>query len=153
MPNSQVKKIFDRVVADIKITKFRLTNTITHVAVIVFRGKIIAEATNRIGFRSRESRSYSNTYIHPEKNIHAEINVIKVLGSYNKLKDADMYILKFGRNDCDDKFINSKPCAKCECYLKKCIRLYGLKNIYYSSSPLHSPLYSPLHSPLYSPPP
>ena len=150
MPNSQVKKIFDKVIADIKIAKFRLTNIITHIAVIVSRGKIIAEATNRIGFRSRDSRSYSNTYVHPDKNIHAERNVIKALGSHSKLKNADMYILKFGRNECSDQFINSKPCAKCECYLKKCIRLYGLKNIYYSSSPWVN---SPLHSPLHSPPP
>jgi hypothetical protein len=144
MPNSQVKKIFDKVITDIKIAKFRLTNIITHVAVIVSRGKIIAEATNRIGFRSRESRSYSNTYVHPEKNIHAERNVIKALGSYSKLKNADMYILKFGRGEARDEFINSKPCARCECYLKKCIKQYGLRNIYYSSS-LSSPPY--LHSP------
>lgn len=100
--------------------------TSVHIAVIVLRGKIIAEATNRIGTRSKGS-GYSNVTIHAEK------NVLKALGDFNKLRDADMYVMRCGKGDNKSKFMNSKPCADCEMFLKKCMRKYGLKNVYYTS--------------------
>jgi hypothetical protein len=132
MPNSKIGEILEKFKNDPRTIKLRSVNDIVHVAVIVYRGKIIAEATNRIGFRSTENKTYYNTYIREKKNIHAEENVVRILGDYNKLRDADMYVMRFGPNESSDYFRNSKPCAKCECFLNKCINEYGLRNVYYT---------------------
>lgn len=136
MPNSQIQQIIDKFKDDPKTTKLRSVNTITHTAVIVNRGKIIAEASNRIGCRREGEKTFYNTAIRERKNIHAEENVVRVLGDYSKLKDSDMYVMKFGRGENSDNFVNSKPCPKCECFLNKCIRKYGLRNVYYTSPDL-----------------
>jgi deoxycytidylate deaminase len=119
-----------------KLNKLRQVNLIVHVAVIVFRGKIIAEATNRIGHRREDSLAYNNTFIHGDKNLHAEENAIKKLGNYNKLRGSNMYIVKLGKKDAviDNTYTysNSKPCKKCECLLHKCMKKYGLKTVYYT---------------------
>ena len=62
-----------------------------HVAVLMKRGKIIAEATNGFGSRSRGSGYCTNS-------IHAERNVIKELGNIHELKGADMYVVRISRN-------------------------------------------------------
>jgi hypothetical protein len=127
-----------------------LVNKLVHVAVVVSRGKIIAEATNRIGYRGEGYSTYYNTAVREKRNIHAEENVVRVLGDYNKLRDADMYVMRFGRGEnaptlgaqtlgaqtlgAQPSFLNSKPCAKCECFLNKCMRKYGLRNVYYTST-------------------
>ena len=133
MPNSQIAEILDRFMDDPKTTKLRTVNNLVHVAVLVNRGKVIAEATNRIGYRSIRNKTYYNTYIREPRNIHAEENVVRVLGDKSKLRDSDMYIMRFGRGEKQDCFINSKPCAKCESFLNKCIEKYGLRNVYYTS--------------------
>ena len=133
MPNSQISEILERFMDDPKTTKLRNVNNLLHVAVVVSRGKVIAEATNRIGYRSIHNKTYNNTYIREPRNIHAEENVVRVLGDKSKLKGADMYVMRFGRGEKQDQFINSKPCAKCECFLNKCIDKYGLRNVYYTS--------------------
>jgi len=137
MPNSQIAEILDRFQNDPKTTKLTLVNKLVHVAVVVYRGKIIAEATNRIGYRGEGCSTYYNTSVREKRNIHAEENVVRVLGDYNKLRDADMYVMRFGRGDkafAQLSFLNSKPCAKCECFLNKCMRKYGLRNVYYTST-------------------
>jgi hypothetical protein len=94
-----------------------------HRAVLVKRGQIIADASNNYGSRSRGS-GYSRSSIHAEK------NVVKVLGDVHKLQGADMYIMRFSR--CPEmKFVKSTPCPACRIFLEKCIREYGLKNVYY----------------------
>jgi hypothetical protein len=133
MPNSIIYEILDKVKNDQKTNKLRMINNLVHVAVIVYRGKIIAEAANRIGYRSICNKTYHNTFVRDKKNIHAEENVVKVLGNYNRLKDADMYVMRLGRGDKYGEFINSKPCEKCACFLNKCMQKYGLKNVYYTS--------------------
>lgn len=103
-------------------------NASIHRAVIVKRGKIIAEASNNYGSRSRGS-GYSAASIHAEK------NVIKQLGDISKLRGADMYIMRFTRDitRCGyDQLVNSEPCRSCAIFLEKCIREYGLKNVYYT---------------------
>tara|TARA_Y100000992_G_C21056461_1_gene392097 strand:- start:150 stop:521 length:372 start_codon:yes stop_codon:yes gene_type:complete len=100
--------------------------TSLHKAMLVKRGKIIAEATNKIGSRSKGSGySYST--------IHAEKNVIKKLGDTRKIKGADMYVMRRGRGENIDKLMNSKPCPQCERFLQKCMDKYGLNNVYYTS--------------------
>lgn len=107
--------------------KMRLSHvTSVHIAAIVSRGKIIAEATNRLGTRSKGCGYSNNT-------IHAERNVVKILGDYTKLRDADMYVMRCGRGDNSEQFLNSKPCPDCEYFLNKCMKKYGLKNVYYTS--------------------
>ena len=136
IPSSQISKILDQLRYDIKLNKLRNVNLIVHVAVIVFRGKIIAEATNRIGHRREDSLAYNNTFIHCDKNLHAEENVIKKLGNYEKLRGSNMYVVKLGQKQRDNatyKYSNSKPCKKCECLLHKCMKKYGLKTVYYTS--------------------
>lgn len=134
MPNSQIAEILDKFKNDPKTTKLTQINKLVHVAVVVSRGKIIAEATNRIGYRPQGESTYYNTAVREKHNIHAEENVVRQLGDYNKLRDADMYIMRYGRGDKSHTFVNSKPCPKCECFLNKCIKKYGLRNIYYTTS-------------------
>ncbi len=112
---------------DSRTVKMRLSHkTSVHIALVVLRGKILAQATNRLGSRSKGS-GYSNYTIHAEK------NVLKVLGDYNKLRDADMYIMRSGRGEHSSRFVNSKPCPDCEYFLNKCMKKYGLKNVYYTA--------------------
>ena len=94
-----------------------------HKAVLVKRGHILADATNNYGSRSRGS-GYSRSSIHAEK------NVVTALGDVHKLRGADMYIMRFSR-DSEMKFVKSRPCPACQIFLEKCIREYGLKNVYY----------------------
>lgn len=101
-------------------------NTNTHVAILVKRGKIISHATNRIGSRSRGAGYSAAT-------IHAERNCVKQLGDITQLRGADMYIMRVSRHATNPEFMGSKPCHECEVFLEKCMREYGLKNVYYTA--------------------
>jgi deoxycytidylate deaminase len=128
MSNSHTIYILDKFLEFPRTTMMKRNHdTNLHIAVLVSRGKIIAEATNRVGSRSKGC-GYSNCTIHAEK------NVVKVLGDYNKMRDADMYVMRPGRGENSLNFMNSKPCPDCELFLNKCMRKYGLKNVYYTSS-------------------
>ena len=127
LPDMNRCHIIEQFRNDPRTTKMRLSHiTNVHIAILVLRGKIIAEATNRIGSRSKGS-GYSHCTIHAEK------NVVKELGDLSKLRDADMYVMRCGRGENKEKFINSKPCSDCEYFLQKCMRKYGLKNVYYTT--------------------
>lgn len=126
MTNSKIYKIVEEYRDDPRMRSMRMSHaTSIHIALIVYKGKILAEATNKIGTRSRGC-GYS------ECSIHAERNVVKSLGDYTKLKDADMCVIRCGRGENSHNFANSKPCSDCECFLNKCIRKYGLRKIYYT---------------------
>lgn len=99
-----------------------------HVAVLMKRGRIIAEATNGFGSRSRGSGYCASS-------IHAERNVVKEIGNIHQLKGAEMYVVRISRNKDlynDDPFVGSKPCDQCRVFLEKCMKEYGLKNVYYT---------------------
>jgi hypothetical protein len=118
--------IFQAFLDDPRTMNLRMKhNASLHQAVLVKRGKIIAEATNNYGSRSRGS-GYSKSSIHAEK------NVVKELGDISKMKGADMYIMRFSRSD-PLEFVKSAPCPACVVFLEKCIKEYGLKNVYYTS--------------------
>ena len=118
--------IFQEFLDDPRTTNLRMKhNASLHRAVLVKRGRIIAEATNNYGSRSRGS-GYSRSSIHAEK------NVVKDLGDISKLKGADMYIMRFSRSDPVD-FVKSAPCPACRVFLEKCMKEYGLKNVFYTS--------------------
>jgi hypothetical protein len=117
--------IFQQFLKDPRTMNMRLRhNASLHRAVLVKRGKIIAESTNNYGSRSRGS-GYSSSSIHAEK------NVVKELGDISKLKGADMYVMRFSRADPLD-FVRSVPCPSCMIFLEKCMKEYGLKNVYYT---------------------
>jgi hypothetical protein len=97
-----------------------------HVAIIVKRGKILAQATNRIGSRSR-GVGFS------DKTIHAERNCVRQLGDISKLRGAEMYIMRVSKDSENPEFMSSKPCHECEVFLEKCIREYGLKKVFYTT--------------------
>jgi hypothetical protein len=118
--------IFQSFLNDPRTMNLRLRhNASLHQAVLVKRGNIIAEATNNYGSRSRGS-GYSKSSIHAEK------NVVKELGDISKMRGADMYIMRFSRTD-PLTFMKSAPCPSCAIFLEKCIKEYGLKNVYYTS--------------------
>jgi tRNA(Arg) A34 adenosine deaminase TadA len=123
--------ILDQIVANQRILNLRYAHFASiHVAVLLKRGKIVAEATNSFGSRSRGS-GYSASSIHAEK------NVIKDLGNIHDLRGADMYVVRISRDyksEGCDQFVGSKPCSQCQPFLEKCMREYGLKNVYYMSS-------------------
>jgi hypothetical protein len=111
---------------DPRTTKLHDThNTSLHLAVLVRRGKVIATASNRVGTRSRGC-GFSNM------TIHAEVNVIKSLGDNTKVKGCDLYVMRIPKN-CGKGFMGSKPCHSCKVFLTKCMKEYGLNNVYYTS--------------------
>lgn len=100
-----------------------------HIAVIALRGKILAAAPNRNGTRSMGS-GYST------HSIHAEKNVVKQLGDISKLRGADLYVMRISRDVKKvhtEKFLPSSPCEECQAFLEKCMREYGLKNVYFTA--------------------
>jgi tRNA(Arg) A34 adenosine deaminase TadA len=94
----------------------------SHVAIIYKRGKILSSGTNRLGSRSRGCGW-------DDLSIHAEIMAIKNIGDISKLRGANLLIVRFNNSD---QLMNSKPCDKCQCILEKCMKQYGLLNVYYS---------------------
>lgn len=117
------KYLLDVYCKDAEFLKQRKHRTQLHRAVIVKRGKILAEATNLIGSRSMGCGFSDRT-------IHAEKAVVKKLGNLDYLRGADLYVFRVGKTE-DCCF--SKPCSDCESFLKKCMREYGLRFVFYST--------------------
>jgi hypothetical protein len=104
--------------------------TSIHLAVIVKRNKVIAMATNKIGSRSRGAGWSDYT-------IHAEKNVVKELGDLEQLRGAIMYVIRISRSRSQtgmDRVQNSEPCHDCHLFLEKCVRQYGLRRVFYSTT-------------------
>jgi hypothetical protein len=95
-----------------------------HQAMLVRRNQILAIANNTVGTRSRGC-GYS------DRSIHAERAVVKRLGDTSKLRGATLYVCRFNSNG---ELRNSKPCHDCHLFLEKCMRLYGLRKVIYSTS-------------------
>lgn len=127
VPSSQnIPNLISSFLDDPRTTKLHDThNTSVHLAVLVRRGKVIATASNRVGTRSRGC-GFSNM------TIHAEVNVIKSLGDNTRIKGCDLYVMRIPKN-CGKGFMGSKPCHSCEVFLTKCMKEYGLNNVYYTS--------------------
>jgi hypothetical protein len=104
-------------------TAFLRHNTHLHVAILMKRGKILEVATNSIGSRSKGSGYDTRT-------IHAERAVLKKVGDISKIRDSILIVFRLGKGTKD--LVNSEPCHSCRCHLEKCIRDYGLKQVYYS---------------------
>lgn len=128
-PRLSEKSLLDHILSNPRTAVLKYAHYASiHVAVLMKRGKILAEATNGFGSRSRGSGYCTNS-------IHAERNVVKELGNIRELKGAEMYIVRISRTadyEKQDPFMGSKPCAQCKVFLEKCMREYGLKNAYYT---------------------
>ncbi len=129
MPHSSLIEQFLEDERTTNLYKYDRNRHTVHVAVIVRRGKVLAEAFNKNGNRSMGS-GYSDFSIHAEK------NAVKQLGDISKLRGADMYVMRVSAdrtNTQGKKFMNSKPCPACDMFLRKCMREYGLNNVYYTT--------------------
>jgi len=128
-PRLSEQSLLDHILSNPRTAVLRYAHYASiHVAVLMKRGKIIAEATNGFGSRSRGSGYCSSS-------IHAERNVVKEIGNIRELKGAEMYVVRISRTadyEKDNPFMGSKPCPQCKVFLDKCIREYGLKNVYYT---------------------
>ena len=114
--------LFSQFCEDLSLLRQKKHNTSLHIAVIVKRGKILAQAMNTLGTRSSGS-GFSNMTIHAEK------AAVKKLGDTQKLRGADLYVFRVGIPNCR----NSKPCRSCEAFLQKCMDDYGLRFVFYST--------------------
>ena len=94
-----------------------------HVARLTRRRKVIAEARNTIGTRSRGSGW-------DDQSLHAERAVVKRLGDISQLSGCTLEVIRLSKHG---NIKNSKPCHSCKTFLHKCIREYGLLKVIYSS--------------------
>ena len=102
--------------------KVSMTKHSAHICTIVKGNRILSTAVNQGGTRS--SGCGFSTYT-----IHAEMNALKRLGDMEKLRGATMYVWRFNAKG---QPANSKPCCECQRVLEKCIREYGLKQVFYT---------------------
>jgi hypothetical protein len=93
-----------------------------HICTIVRGNRILTTAVNQGGTRSSGCGFSRYT-------IHAEMNALKRLGDMEKLRGATMYVWRFNANGIPT---NSKPCHECQRILEKCMKEYGLKQVFYT---------------------
>ncbi len=93
-----------------------------HICTIVKGNRILSTAVNQGGSRSSGCGFSKWT-------IHAEMNALKRLGDLEKLRGAVMYVWRFNGKGLP---ANSKPCCECQRVLEKCMREYGLKQVFYT---------------------
>lgn len=93
-----------------------------HISTIVKGNRILSTAVNQSGTRSSGCGFSRFT-------IHAEMNALKRLGDMEKLRGATMYVWRFNAKG---EPTNSKPCSQCQRVLDKCMREYGLKQVFYT---------------------
>jgi hypothetical protein len=98
--------------------------TQAHIAIIIQRGKVLAVASNAIGSRSKGAGYDTRT-------IHAERAAIKKVGDTSKLNGATLVVIRVMKGT--GEIGNSEPCHSCKCHLEKCMKEYGLRQVYYST--------------------
>ena len=100
-----------------------------HLAIVVRRGRILASATNKEASRTNGAATRGS-----QNFIHAERNLLRTIGDYGKLRGSDVYVMRIRLTGKDDEveFKYSQPCPECTVLLTKCMREYGLKNVYFT---------------------
>jgi hypothetical protein len=99
-------------------------DTQLHVAALVRRGKVLAFATNQTASRSSGASSRgSQTHIHAEKNLLSRI-------PHYLLRGSSIYVMRIKENIAEFRY--SQPCPECTVLLNKCMRSYGLRNVYFT---------------------
>jgi len=110
--------------SDINIMDYKCVhNTEYHVARLTRRRKVIAEARNKIGTRSRGSGW-------DDQSLHAERAVVKSLGDISQLNGCTLEVIRISKHG---NIKNSEPCHNCRMFLHKCMKEYGLRKVIYSS--------------------
>lgn len=94
-----------------------------HYAVVMKRGKVLAEAANVYGNRSKGCG-------YGEWSLHAERAAVKRLGDTSQLRGAYICVWRVS----NVSYLPSKPCEECAVFLKKCMRVYGLRAVYYQNA-------------------
>lgn len=119
--------LLDKFLMDPRTTKM-VDNHCTklHIAIIVKRGRILATATNKVASRTNGAAARgSQNFIHAEKNLLRSVDI-------SKLRGADIYVMRIRMGGDELEFGYSQPCPECTVLLNKCIREYGLKNVYFT---------------------
>ena len=103
----------------------------THVAAVVRRGKLLSVATNRAGTRSRGSGFSAFS-------LHAERAAVKALGDLSLLRGAELYVLRLPhaghvRAGLTNDLLYSRPCHDCTVFLEKCMRVWGLRRVLFTT--------------------
>lgn len=104
-----------------------------HGCIIIDRkGNLISSACNKR--RSMETEHISDINMRRQKRFsrHAEETALKNVNR-NDLKGAVLYVVRYGHNNCNPYFMNSKPCEKCTAIINAAIERHGLKAAYYST--------------------
>lgn len=99
-------------------------NTYFHHATILKRGKVIASSRNKIGTRSRGCGWSTCT-------LHAERAVVKSLGDISQLRGCVLVVVRVSH---EGIIRDSEPCSDCAKFLTKCMDMYGLRRVEYSST-------------------
>jgi hypothetical protein len=103
----------------------------THVAAVVKRGKLLSVGTNRAGTRSRGSGFSAFS-------LHAERAAVKALGDLSLLRGAELYVVRLPhaghvREGLTNDLLYSRPCHECTVFLEKCMRVWGLRRVLYTT--------------------
>ncbi len=97
-----------------------------HGCVIVKNGKIIARGYNKyMGYNK-----YGTGLKDQRRTIHADSDAINNINNRNKLKDADLYVVRYNIHTGSASY--SEPCHICKQIISSCMTRYGLRNAYYS---------------------
>ena len=95
-----------------------------HGCIIIKDGHVISVGHN----------DYQKTPLSGFFTTHAEVSALMNLGDMNALRGADMYVVRLNRDSKNMlKVRYSEPCSECRKKLLKCMRVYGLRNVYYST--------------------
>lgn len=96
------------------------------------KGSIISSACNKR--RCIDTEHIPDIRIRRQKKFskHAEETALKNVNR-NDLKGATLYVVRYGYNDSNPYFMNSKPCEKCTAIINAAINRHGLKAAYYST--------------------
>ena len=118
----KILRLIDQIIS---LDAIRLRSNLVqkHIAVIMKGGKILEFATNFVGSRSQGCG-------YDQRSIHAERAVLKKFGNERGLSGTIMVVIRIKN---DNRIMNSEPCHTCKCHLAKCMNLYGMKRVYYSS--------------------
>jgi hypothetical protein len=122
--------LLDRFLTDPRTARMSMNHsTKMHVAILVKRGKILAEATNKIASRSNGAATRGS-----QNFIHAERNLLRTIGDISKLRGADIYVMRITTSPTtgEVEFRYSQPCPECTVLMEKCMREYGLRHVYFT---------------------
>ena len=90
---------------------------------VIFKGtRIISKAHNEIRSCANINPKFRRFY----NSLHSEINALLKTKNWNKLKGADLLVIKVSKTT--GSISNAKPCYHCQ----TAIKAVGIRNVYYS---------------------